>query len=255
MDLRRATLTLTALAIFATPAISQTKLPEKEDPWLLLDKITHKRTYSIETRDGQCIRARIKAVTPDRLTTRDSQQGSWSPDPVVRRFSRDDVVHVRVAWNFAGNIYYSSRSSWADVAGLRVGSRERLNIVTKSGKTYDVWRPYTISDDGIITTVSGKQLSVPKKEIVRVYAILEKPVTDMQEYNLEELGPMIIFDPYFYEYKFHLEQYIPVLLYEASRPEDNSPGACEGELQQLQKKRAPQSAPEIPVTPGVSPLP
>jgi hypothetical protein len=249
MDRRRATLTLTALAIFATPAISQTKLPEKEDPWLLLDKITHKRTYSIETRDGQCVWARIKAVTPDRLTTRDGQQGAWSRDPVVRRFSRDDIVHVGVDWAAGGaRIYYSGRSSWIDVALLRTSSRERLNIVTKSGKTYDLKRPYTVADDGIATTSPEKQVNILKKDIARIYGIVEKPLTDMQDYDLDELGPMIIFDPYFYEYKFHLERYVPVLLYDASQPEDNSPTACK-------RKQVPQFVPERPVTPGVSPLP
>ncbi len=256
MDIRSATLVLTALAILATPAISQAKLPKKEDPWLLLNKITHKRTYSIETRDGQCVWARIKAVTPDRLTARDGQQGSWSADPVVRRFSRDDVVHVGVAWADGGaRLYYSGRSSWIDVALLRTSSRERLNIVTKSGKTYDLKQPYTIADDGIATTSPEKQVDLPKKDIARIYAIVEKPLTDMQDYDLDELGPMIIFDPYFYEYKFHLERYIPVLLYDASQPEDNSPAACEMEFQRLRRKQVPQSSPERPVTPGASPLP
>lgn len=245
MDIRRATLVLTALAILATPAISQSELLKEEDSWLLLNKITHKRTYSIETRDGQCIWARIKAVTPDRLTAKVHSTGS--SHPLLKTFNRNDVVHVGVAM-WGAELYYSSRSSWADVAILRVGSREQLNIVTKSGKTYDVKQPYTVSNDGVATTVSGKQLNLPKNDIARIYAIVEKPLTDQQAYNVDELGPMIIFDPYFYEYEFHLERYVSVLLYDASQPEDNSP-ACKKELQ------LHQSAPENPVTPGVSPRP
>jgi hypothetical protein len=37
---------------------------------------------------------------------------------------------------------------------------------------------------------------------------------------------MIIFDPDLYVYGVHLEQYVPVLLYNASDPEDNSPTKC-----------------------------
>jgi hypothetical protein len=173
-------------------------------------------------------------------------------------FSRAEIVHVLAGWN-AGGIYYSGRSSWADTAAfaaLRVRGRERLRIVEKSSKTYDFKRPYTVSDDTIASTVSGKQVKVLKKEIARIYGIDEKPVTDNQGYALEELGPFLIFDPYFYEYGFHLERYVSVLLYDASRPEDNSPAACEIEFQRLRRNQVPRSAQEDrPLTPGVSPLP
>ena len=185
MDIRRATLVLAALAILAAPAISQAELPKKEDPWLLLNKITHKRTYSIETRDGQCVWARIKAVTPDRLTAK--VHPTWS-SPLLKTFNRNDIVHVGVDWATGGaKLYYSGRSSWIDVALLRTSSRERLNIVTKSGKTYDLKRPYTVADDGIATTSPEKQVNILKKDIARIYGIVEKPLTDMQDYDLDEL--------------------------------------------------------------------
>ena len=55
-----------------------------------------------------------------------------------------------------------------------------------------------------------------------VYHVVPKPLTDLGEYSLDGLGPMIIFDPDWYIYNFHLEPYVSVLLYEASEPEDNS---------------------------------
>lgn len=258
MDIRRATLVvLTTLTVLATSAISQAKSPTDEDPWLLLDKITHKRTYTIETRDGQCVWGLITAVTPDRLTAKVNSPWGTS-DAVMRTFIRHDVLHV------GGNVYqvrlyYSGRSSWSDVAAFRAFSREDLKVVAKTGETYDVMQPYTVSDDGIAATASGKHVTFSKKDIARIYAVITKPVTDRQGYLLEELGPMIVFDPYFYEYKFHLEQYVPVLLYDARQPEDNSPGPCEKEwqrkLQLFQRKQVPEAMPEPPPNPAASPHP
>jgi len=53
-------------------------------------------------------------------------------------------------------------------------------------------------------------------------------LTDFGEYSLDELGPMIIFDPDWYVYGLHLERYVSVLLYDATDPEDNSPAQCVG---------------------------
>ena len=40
-----------AFAVLATSIFSSAKSPDQADSWLVLNKITHKRSYTIETRD------------------------------------------------------------------------------------------------------------------------------------------------------------------------------------------------------------
>lgn len=247
MRIRRVWLAIVVLATLTVPTFPQPKTPRKEDPWLLLNKITHKRTYRIETVDDRCFAGTITSVGPNRLAAKVVPHDP--NDPVMRTFERSDVVHVGVGWTTRKQLYYSGRSSWADVGIVRIGSRECLRINMKSGERYDVKPPYTVSDNSIAATLSGKRLSIPKQDIARVYGVFEKPVTDILEYDLDELGPFIVFDPYFYEYTFHLERYIPVLLYDVEKPEDNSPTACDTELERLRRKQSPQLTPKTTATP------
>jgi hypothetical protein len=123
-------------------------------------------------------------------------------------------------------VYYSGRSSWLDVSSLRIAGRERLEIVTKAGKTYKVKPPYEVSDQGITLQSSEESTKISKSEIAQVYDVVVKPLTANGDYLAEELGPMIIFDPDLYVYALHLEHYVPVLPYNSSDPEDDFPIQC-----------------------------
>jgi hypothetical protein len=211
---------LTALIILATSIFSPAKCPGQDAPWFVLNKITHKRSYMIETRDRQCAWGIITEVASDHLTAK-RYASSLSQLPETRTVLRADVLRIgdeRLA-------YYSGRSSWLDVSSLRLASWERLKIVMKDGKAYTVKPPYTVSDEGIAPH-SGKRTKLAKSEIAEVYEIVPKPLTATGEYLGEELGPMIIFDPDWYVWGLHLEQYVSVLVYDASRPEDNSSAQC-----------------------------
>ncbi len=210
-----------AITVLATSISSSAKSPSKADPWLVLGKITHERSYTIETRDRKCTRGTIAEFTTERLTVKVYNRNS--PDtPETVTFHRADVLRVADGpW-----VYYSGRSSWSDVSSIHLAGRERLKIVTASGKTYEAKAPYTVSDDGFTLHTSGKSTKISKSEIKQVYDIVIKPLTNTSEYLEEELGPMIIFDPDVYVYGLHLEQYVPVLLYNAGDPEDNSPVEC-----------------------------
>lgn len=208
--------TVLAISIF-----SSAKSPDQADPWLVLNKITHRRSYMIETRDRKCVSGTITGVTTDGLTAKVfTSNSSGSPHTVA--FRRGDVLRV-TSGRF---VYYSGRSSWSDVSSLRVEGRERLKLVTGVGKTYTVKAPYTVSEEGVTLQNSGKSTKVSKSEITQVFHIAPKPLTANGEYLAEELGPMIVFDPDLYEYGLHLEQYVPVLLYNANDPEDNSSAQC-----------------------------
>jgi hypothetical protein len=213
-----------ALTVLATAMLSWAQSPDQADPWSVLNKITHKRTYTIQTRDLKCVWATMTGVNADRITAKAyTSNSAGSPTDTVT-FSRADVLRVK-SGRF---VYYSGRSSWLDVSSIGAKGRERLKIVTKAGKTYNAKLPYTVSDDGITLQNLGQPSKVSKSEIAQVYDIVAKPLTTRGEYLVEELGPFIIFDPDLYVYGLHLEQYVPVLLYNASEPEDNSPAQCAG---------------------------
>src|ERR1039457_6112935 len=121
-----------ASTLLATSIFSLAKSPDPTEPWLVLSKITRKRSYQIETRDRKCVQGTITGVTTDRLPAQVYSNLSGSSDTVI--FSRADVLRVA-----AGRIvYFSGRSSWADVRALDIKGRERLKIVTTAGKTYTV---------------------------------------------------------------------------------------------------------------------
>jgi len=240
--------------ILAITVSSSAKAPDPTESWWILNKITHRRSYTIETKGRKCVWGTITRITPNSLTAK-VQGRSFSTDTMTFPtdtvlYPRADVFRVTIGWR----LYFSGRSSWADVSSLRgVGTkivrkngtvfvakppfnfsagetiREHLKIVTKAGKIYEVKPPFNVFDDGILLSASGESTEIPKDEIAQVYDVVPKPLTDWGEYNAEELGPMIIFDPDLYVYGLHLEQYVPVLLYDAGKPEDNSPAQCERE--------------------------
>jgi hypothetical protein len=208
-----------AVTVLSVPITASAKSPESADPWLVLNRITHKRSYTVETRDRKCIWGTISLVTTDRLT---ATVYPLNRPPDIVTLARADVLRVALG----RLVYYSGRSSWSDVSSIRAEGRDWLKIVTNGRQTYKVTLPYTVSDDGITVHTSGKPTKISKSEIAQVYYIVAKPLTANGEYLAEELGPMIIFDPDFYLYGLHLEQYVAVLLYDADHPEDNSPSQC-----------------------------
>jgi hypothetical protein len=212
-----------AFTVVATSLFASAKSPDQHDSWSVLGQITHKRSYEIETRDRKCVWGTITRVAVDGLAVKVyTPNSSGSAHTVMfHMFPRADVLRVR-----SGPIYYSGRSSWADVSSVQVKARERLKIVTSAGKTYPVKQPYTVSDDGITLDLSGKSTKLSKREIAQVYYLVPKPLTDFGDYSMDELGPMIIFDPDWYIWGLHLERHVSVLLYTAGDPEDNSSSQC-----------------------------
>ncbi|HST13098.1 MAG TPA: hypothetical protein VLL05_22150 [Terriglobales bacterium] len=214
-----------AIALLVEPTVSSAKTPKHEDPWLVLNRVTHKRDYVVETRNHECVAGTIREVTANHLTAKiykvaDLSTGILIPETVT--FPRADVLRV----SSGKAVYYSGRSSWSDVASIRATGRERLQVVTKVGAIHLVKPPYTVSDESISFESSRSPAKLLKSEIAQVYEIAMKPLTATREYAADELGPMIIFDPDLYVYAFHLEGYVPVLLYSASEPEDNSSAQC-----------------------------
>lgn len=125
-------------ALASTSVHSSPKSLEHGEAWWVLDRITHKRDYTIETRDHKCVTGVITKVTADRLT---AKVYSWSSSGLAHvdrvSFPRADVLRVA-----SGRIlYYSGRSSWSDVSSPRLYGRERLELVTTVGTIYEVQSP------------------------------------------------------------------------------------------------------------------
>ena len=71
-----------AFAFLSASSPSSAKSPEHGDDWLVLDKITHKRDYTIETRDHKCVMGTIARVSVDRLTAKIYR---WNSSGLARR--------------------------------------------------------------------------------------------------------------------------------------------------------------------------
>jgi hypothetical protein len=201
------------------PTLSRAQSSTQANSWSVLNKITHKRNYQIQTRDLKCTLAVITEVAADHIVI--TQYRLKSPSHTIT-VAQENVLRVLVG----RKVYYSGRSSWSDVSTIRPERRESLRIVTTGGKTYKVKPPYTVDSFSIEFNKDGKTTKISKSEVAQVYVTVVKPLTDHGEYLWYELGPLIIFDPDFYAWNFHLEQYATVLLYDAKVPEDNSPVQC-----------------------------
>jgi hypothetical protein len=215
--IRAAFLPLIALLTTSSSVFGQSAVPP--DSWSLLRRITHDRTYVIQTRDLKCHVQKITKLTDDGLTVTDFQRYSTTEGMEV---PRSEVLRV----SGGESIYYSGRSSWQDVHDVTVKWRDSLRFIEKDGTVHHVRAPFVVSGDAIEFQKSGKSVRIEKSHIAKVFFVAMKPRTAAEDYALDELGPMIVFDPDAWQYWLRLEPYVPVLLYDATKPEDNSPLKC-----------------------------
>jgi len=100
-----------------------------------------------------------------------------------------------------------------------------MEVTTADGKLHD-GNLADVTESGITLTEGDKDVTVAKADVSRIAFVREKPLNDSREYNLDELGPLVIFDPDAYLRLFHIGDTMSVRLYDSSMPEDNSPIAC-----------------------------
>ncbi len=203
--------------------------PGSSDPWALLQKLTRKATYQFMLRDQHCLSGRIVRATPAEVVVTLSTPGPSGEK--FRSIPRRDLLRL----SSAGTILYSGRSSWSDLISLHLRQREHLKVLTPSGKILKAEPPQrtNTADPGIATDLelrveggAGGVQTISKVQVSRVYFVAQKPYTDGQAYALDELGPLLIFDPDAYQYWLHLEKYVDVLLYDASVPEESGVLNC-----------------------------
>ncbi len=138
---------------------------------------------------------------------------------------KDDVLQVS-----QGNaLLYSARSSWADVSAAPVYPREAFVLVLKSGK-HVKGKPTKTMPDSITLKHAFSTTLYRKSEIATVDYLRVKPATDAFMTDLGEAPWLLLLDPEFYYRATGLPGKIQIRLYDATKPEDDTPVACKSWL-------------------------
>jgi hypothetical protein len=179
-----------------------------------LASVTHSATFTFMERDGTCVRGRIAKAEATTVTVQPSRM-----PPVT--LQRAKVLQVS-----QGNaLLYSARSSWADVADTHLYPREALVLIIKNRKRIK-GAPVEVTSDTIKVKHGLSMTTLPKSDVVIVDYLRVKPPTDGFILAIEEAPFALLFYPEFYYRLAGLEGRIPVRLYDASKPEDNTPLTC-----------------------------
>jgi hypothetical protein len=187
--------------------------------WNTLKMITHRKHYTFVRRDGTCLEAQIRSVKQDRVHLRVQQ--SLSHPAYETSLARVDIVRITDGRMAAHDTVFSAKSSWTDIKEANPQGRlEHLLIILKSGNQYKSKRA-KVSDKGITVEGQEQQTEIAKSQVERVFYVRLKPISDDAEYAIQEAVPV----PEIW-FGGALLGTIPVLLYDASLPEDNSPITC-----------------------------
>lgn len=179
-----------------------------------LDSVTHSSSFKFVERNGTCLYGKISGADATSITV----QPFKKPPIAIQKAGLLQISR--------GNaLLYSARSSWADVAAATLYPHEALVLRLKSGKQVK-GKPTKTSADSITLKHGLSTTLYPKSEIVTVDYLRVKPATDGFMSVLGEAPWMLVFDPEFYYRATGLAGRIQVRLYDATRPEDDTPVAC-----------------------------
>lgn len=212
------TILLSGCLLFAPNMHAQSE----EDPWNNLRKITKKHTYAYADRKGGCGKARIIRVTDQFVTLK-------RPENTTITIQRGELLRIG-QWGFwpIGTLF-NGRSSWYDVKLLphdakASNRRARMRIVTSDGKEHS--GEFLGADDSNLRVLKhGKEFSFAKADISKVSVLEFRPISDQGEVAAQELFVFAVLDPEVWISCIRM----PVLLYDTSKPEENSPIECEQE--------------------------
>ncbi len=179
-----------------------------------LESVTHSSSFKFVERDGACVYGKISKADATSITVQ-----PFEKPPIT--LHKDDLLQVS-----QGNaLLYSARSSWTDVSATPVYPREALVLGLKSGKHVKGKPTKTTSDS--ITLKHGLSTTLyPKSEIATVDYMRVKPATDAFMTILGEAPWFLLLDPEFYYRATGLPGSIQIRLYDATKPEDDTPVAC-----------------------------
>ena len=166
-------------------------------------------------KDRACLAGPIIKIDPKSVTIQSSQA-----QPLT--LQRTDLLQVTQN----DSVLFSARSSWADVEAVHLLPRESFLLSLRSGKTI-IARPLHVTADGMIFNhdVWLKKL-LPKDQIQMVAYLRVKPDSAVFDYFTQEAPALLFFYPEFYDRLSGLEGRIPVRLYDATQPQDDSALKC-----------------------------
>jgi hypothetical protein len=175
----------------------------------------HSTTLTFMKKDHSCLTGPITKIDPKSVTIQPSQ----APPLTLQRA---DLLQVTQN----DSVLFSARSSWADVEAVHLLPRESFLLSLRSGKTI-IARPLRITSDGMIFKhdVWLKKL-LPKDQIQMVAYLRIKPDSSVFDYFTQEAPALLFFYPEFYDRLSGLEGRIPVRLYDATQPQDDSTLNC-----------------------------
>jgi len=181
-----------------------------------LNHVTGSATFTFIRRDGTCVTGRIAKADTKSMTI----QPFGLPPITLERGSLLQVIQ--------GNaLLFSARSSWADVASVHVYPHEVLVLKIRSAKEVR-GAPLKVTPGSISLKHALGKTVYPKADIDIVDYLRVKPATDSFMSTLDEFPYALFLEPEFYYRVAGLEGRIRVRLYDASKPEDDSPVNCSG---------------------------
>ncbi len=195
------------------------------DSWHVLNGVTHDTTYIILEANGTCRAGRIVGVN-DRFLRVVSEARAETGPSKLRNIEHNDIVRITDFSDDIHHLVYSGRSSWSDVRELRPRSfGEELVAITADGQSLDS-KDVDVSENSLLFRGLGAA-SVPKSNLKAVYYVRPKPLTSHQEFVVEENA--VLLEPKLWFGGAFLGK-IRVLIYDNSKPENNSPLKCGSDL-------------------------
>jgi hypothetical protein len=120
------------------------------------------------------------------------------------------------------DVIYNDKSSWSDLKSL---AGQEVKVVKTGGEMYE-GQLLTTSETQLELDRTGGALEFAKEDIVQVYHLRPKPLTDSEKYSAQE---DFWIDPRLWPYYLKLVPRLPVRLYDSSLPDDNTPVRCEND--------------------------
>jgi hypothetical protein len=166
-------------------------------------------------KDGVCLSGPILKIEPKTLTVGQTQK----PPVLIRRGSLIQASQD-------GSLLFSARSSWADVEAVHLLPRESVILKLRNG-TQVTGRPSDITESGVLFRYGPflKKL-YPKAQIATVDYLRLRPYSAAFDEFAQQSPALLFFYPESYDHVSGLEGRVPVRLYDAVQPEDNTPLKC-----------------------------
>jgi hypothetical protein len=180
-----------------------------------VERVAPSTSLTFMKRDGSCVTGPILKIEPKLLTVRQPQAA-----PVT--IERKDMLQA----SQADALVFSARSSWADVEAVHLRPRESFEVKLRNGKLMEE-RPLRVTDDGFVCKrFLWVKKSYAKAQILSVDYLRMKPDSDAFDYFTQEAPALLFFYPESYDRLKGLEGRIPVRLYDAAMPEDDTALKC-----------------------------